>query len=329
MYQPKIMGKEISAILLATILLMSMAMIVTVQAAEQTVNTEATVSVCADPPPTVKAKWEALDEDFATPCVQIYPELEGEVPVAVFAVVEDADGIGDIAKVYMRILHPDGTIKYEQIDMQLVPEQGWEEAKILALASGHLTPEEAIELDYELSEGLALMYTGVFILHYCQPAGNYGVIVYVVDNSGNIGMLENWDVEYVAVAGFRIDFTAVNFGDVKPCIEKPVPGDWDMTTPDRPTIMNIGNVPLEISVHFTTMIGDIYGKEVDEFDASIHLMDGLREKQYTIGCVPITFQTILELCHTEKLDFSVHAIEGTPTDTYRGTVTISAEDARL
>jgi hypothetical protein len=329
MYTPRIMGREISAILLAMVLLMSVASLTVAMVGAQDsaeLPTSAQVNLGNDPPPAVPWKWELPDDDLATPCTQIYPALESSRMIDVFAIVTDADGITDISLVYVQVLHPDGSVKYHQIDMvHITDTEIIEASKVAALASGKLTIEEVLEIDYMISEEIARMYWAQFELHYCQPAGIYTITVYAVDQSGNIGMLTNTDLYYVPVAAFRLDFTCVSFGDIKPCVEKIVPGDWDMATPDKPTIKNIGNIPIRIKVHFTEMIGTEFGKLIEDFDASFHPLVGTKEKLLLKACEWGIFNQCLELCHTEKLDFSVHAPLGTPTDSYTGLVHIAAE----
>jgi hypothetical protein len=329
MYQPKLLGREISAILLAMVLLMSAASLTVAMVGaqqEEEVTTSATVGGGGDPAPEVLFKWEWPDEDLADPCTQIWPELEGMKLVDIFAVVQDLDGITDLSLVYAEVLHPDGSVKYHQIDMVWVQEiEVIEAAKANAVASGKLTPEQAGDIDYLISEEMARLYHCQFELHYCQPAGTYTITVFAVDQAGNIGSLTNQDLYYVPVAAFRLDFTTVNFGDIKPSVEKIVPGDWDMATPDAPTIMNIGNIPIAIKVHFTEMVGKDLGKIIPDFDASFHPAEGVKEKLLLVASQWGMFEQCLELCHTEKLDFSVHAPFGTPTDTYSGLVHIAAE----
>jgi len=108
---------------------------------------------------------------------------------------------------------------------------------------------------------------------------------------------------------------------IVPGKEQILSGDYDMETPDKPTVQSGGNDPLWISVCFTPMTGETYGKVIEDFDAVFR-----EEKlEFRAGDL-VTFSNPLEPCHTEKMDFSVHAPLGTPADVYTGLLYISIGD---
>lgn len=275
-------------------------------------------------PPFFKWKWELPDEDNTTTCTQIFPQPFGNKTVTCYMVATDPNGPGDVQRVYINVFHPDGTKKYQLDARELNKTTEWTEIE-WAIDTGVnntcIPPAVAADMKHELEQCEARAFKVNFTMHYHQPPGNYTVIAYAVDTAGAIGSFTN-TFEYYSIKVLAIDFAAgINFGEIVPCVEKIVSGDWNMSTPTKPTVRSGGNDPLWISVHFTTMIGDATTKEIEDFDAVFKT-----EKLTFKACTWANFTNPLDPCETQKMDFSVHAPMGTPADTYRGNMTIAISD---
>ena len=335
--------KKILAITLAVIL--SLAVPMTAMAA--TVDTEAVVGGSGNSP-YVCAKFETPDhsEDLGT---QIEPVAGDQRVVKFYVVVGDSNGVDDLSAAYIKVYHPDGSFKFQldaiRPDWTVIPYTGLidmdgdcagetpvPEALDDLDAQGRITygfdPVRGVTmtldmLKYDLEHDKQLLVELVGEMDFCQPSGDYRVEAIAVDMSGKSGTLENYFF-YFSIVALRCDFTSINWGSVNVCQWNVLYGDEDMNTPTKPTIHNIGNDPAKIELHFTEMTGDIYGKKIRDFDAS--MLGGHIE---LVACTPEVITddagepvTLLP-CTPTQIDFSVHPPTGTPEDTYRGEMTIT------
>ena len=322
----------------------------------ETVPTEATITGTGSPP-IIKALWELPDNNFDIPGTQVDIVPSGTKDVLVYIVVVDPNGRGDIAQVFADVLDPYGNFKMSVAAEWLDPdyprhETEIKEAKVHAAFSETGTwttnlpemlqdptlppvPAEPItlEVEDEINEEIfntetAHMYRAIIPMEYCQIGGRYTVEAWATDKSGEQSFrLESWFL-WVETKVLELDFNAVDFGEIVPCVEKVVPGDYVMdpvgpAPPVKPTVKNEGNVHLGIALHATAMVGVDNGKEITKFDVKFK-----DRKTYFNACEPTELPKPLRLCETEKIIFSVHADEGTPADTYKGTLTLSISQAK-
>lgn len=269
-------------------------------------------------PPVFKWKWELPDEDPFVTCTQVWPVPFGIKVVTCYMVVWDPNGPSDIQRVFIKVFYPNGTEKYQIEAVEILPETDIFDEIDQGVANGCIPLVNATDMKEELTAHEARAFMASFEMHHKQPPGCYDIIGYAVDTAGNTGTIEN-EFTYYSLKFLAIDFAGgINFGEIVPCVEQIVSGDQDMGTPQKPTVQNGGNDPFYISVHFTDMIGTNLNKKISDFDAVF-----LAQKIGCTACTTYTFANMLLVCHTEKMDFSVHAPLGTPVDTYTGTVTIS------
>jgi hypothetical protein len=156
-----------------------------------TVQTGAQITGAGDDP-FVKAKWESPDMDPCKAGVQIIPNPAGPLPgqggeteVWVYAVVSDPNGIADVADVYFKIFHPDGSFKL-QVHMSKVP--CWQAIGLVkdAAAKGLIKFAEGYDLEdvlwqLDCEKKQAELWVGKWIYEIHQPAGWYTTEVTVVD----------------------------------------------------------------------------------------------------------------------------------------------------
>jgi len=269
--------------------------------------------------PFFKWKWELPDEDYYTPCTQIWPKPFGEKVVTCYMVATDPNGADDIERVFIKVFHPDGTEKV-QVEATELDKTGEEIMTAIDIGVDHgcIPPELAEDMIFELSESEARAWKADFIMHYHQPPGDYLVRAHAVDSYSNVGEYEN-TFYYHSLMVMKIDFsTGIDFGEIVPGKWQIVSGDYDMGTPKKPTVQSGGNDPLWISLHFTSLVGEEYGKTITTFDA---VFKG--ERIEFMASDWVMFSNPLDPCQTEKIDFSIHALDGTPADTYRGYLHIS------
>ena len=283
-------------------------------------------------PPIVKCKWETPDDgdpDHVTPLTQTLPVLgdpdgtEGLKAVKYWAVCTDDEGVGTVESVYADVYHPAGPPLYEswkyQLELVLVDkedvglpafEDAW--AKGLVWWNRDLYPDaDAAYADImdELVESLADVYMGEEMLSSHQPHGDYRVDVQAVDNSNVYSDILSNPLTFVGVTAAAVDFNMVNYGTITVCTEKWIGGDKDMTTPNKPTIRNIGNTYLQVTILEDDMglgmTGDVWNVHWDA------RLGAAGTDVYFDPFVMAILPEVLPQCTPEKLDFSIHVEKAT------------------
>ena len=322
------------------------------------------VGDAAGSPPIIKAKWEKFshytnsgemrpdraaytldymtyDDDPTTAGIQVFPpgqnDAQGEIDVEYWAVVTDPQGRADIVFVSADVYHPDGSPKYEVMLLQVcanyldatVKAEAFAEMEA-ADAAGAITYNAGYTLDdlkAQYEQNQAWIFMGVEWLDYHQPHGMYRVEVCAADQGLKKDYKENW-FEYVKEASIAIDFTMLDFGEVLLCKEVPISGDNDMTTPNKPTVKNLGNCDANVCVHFNDMgLGwrTENGEQVPNvtYDARLDLFEPV---PVINPSEDIQLPGVVPLCNHMKISFSIHVSKAEPGE-YTGICTIWATDA--
>ena len=190
----------------------------------------------------------------------------------------------------------------------------------------------------ELNNGSAEVYCGDFPLNYEDPAGDYLVEVRAQDNDANWGILEN-NFDYVAVAGFEVDFSSINYNTVTIGDEKMVDGNGgnglpiDPNDPNDPslgafdysdglpTVKGIGNKKLNLTVSQDKMTLPL----ASDVSYSARMGNIVATKMSYAPGATVTLPEILELSGVSKLDFWITVFQTDPNNTtgiYNGTMTL-------
>jgi hypothetical protein len=280
--------------------------------------------------------------------LQVKPIIGETVTVGYYAVVTSPLGIDPdpnslgYVNTYADIWHPDGQFKY-QIELYPVGWNGETYCKSEALSMwSHVISchEDLIKVNDnwantlppgitwaddvydELNEELALLYYTTAEISYCQPGGNYYVGVTAFDVLGHQADYLYNSFWYIPTSAVEIDFTQVDYSPVHVGIDKVVGGDQDMTTPNKPTVRNIGNTPISLSIEQSDMqfgqTGTVWNVHFDaRMGANGIYVD---YDPYEEADIPGT----LPLCTLEKLDFSIHVDKAVSGYTYTGWMKIWA-----
>jgi hypothetical protein len=335
--------KKLLVALMSLVLALSLAVPVMANS-ETNVTTGATVNAGGGLPPIIKCKWERPDDGDNGPGTQVLPSGEYQVdkPMEYFAVVTDPEGAGTVAAVYADVWHPEGlpecgSFKY-QLQLHLIekipgPDGNVEELKAMvqcAYDDGLITFSPDYDIDeviHEIDQCLADVYRGTQVMDYHQPAGMYRVEVIAFDNNNNQSVpLVNF-FEYVPLTKVAFDFTNVDYGSVEVCTNKWVGGNTFFEMFDGyPTVRNLGNTNAQIVVAQDDMgLGDTSGVPNVEYDARLGPVGGNAHVTYDptdlSNPVMTTIPGILELCNTQKLDFSIH-VKKAPAGNYGGDMVI-------
>lgn len=285
-------------------------------------------------PPVIKCKWESTDipdiengdPTHLIPGMQVNSPgvYQGTQIVFYWAVVTDANGASDVDNVHAMVYHPDGTFKYK-VEMpihvsdtdlaQLWVQQAYD-AELLVLNGFTID-----EIKEELSQEDAFLWYGSADLDYCQMGGDYEVQLNAYDQFNNWATPLINTFTYVELALCEFDFLTVTYPDVAIDTHIWAGGDDVFGTPDKPTVRNIGNVPVKIqvaqddmgfgktstgtwNVHYDVRLGPAPAT-IDYYDPS-----GLMGIWTPIDTDYFTMTDTLELCNTKKLDFSIEVDQG-------------------
>ena len=299
--------------------------------------------------PTVEYVWILPDHyDETGTQINIVPSGE-RCDIYACVVVGDEDGRDTIKDVFAEVSHPDGSEKYQMHGYKVAyGSTEYNDCLAGGIAAGLITDDQAhgntvgVSIDYEvLGQQNWYMYKIPLPMYYHQPNGEYGVDVYVLDESSRVGKDVDPSFTWVANTYLELDFTNVDFGQITPnsdpTVYKKVNGDMDMSTPDAPSLKNEGNTEITVGVEFSEFVGTVQGptKIIDSFDAQLRNIgndnyNGIEgEHLFFKANQPVEFKYPIELCRVEKIDFSAHADSGTMPDNYSGTITISATPATV
>ncbi len=320
-------------------------------------------------PPTIEWKWELPDMQSGIPGIQygtaadvhqhdddmnisptnppsahrmmqMAPNLE-DLPevrqIEYWVAVQDAGGVSDITDAFVKVYHPDGTLKYQlhgtgnygppNATNRLTPVacsalgDATSVGTVLeaAVHSGQMTAAEAFIIVDQCNKHQKLVFRMVGELSKHQPAGEYRVEATGVDQAGSTGSMTNW-FDVLPVIGLRIDFNSVNFGQILPNTPKWVPGDMNFNGPSdtRPTVKNVGNSQMKLSLLFSKMTGFNFGKVISDFDAQL---DSEQIPVITAGTA-VTFTHTLGSNQLGQLDLSIHP-GSIPADSYSGMLSLT------
>jgi len=251
-------------------------------------------------------------------------------------VVNDTNGRDDVQDVWVDLFHPyneftneSETLKY-QVHARELNDVG-DLSEIMdcldgAYAAGLIDLAERERLEYIiLDQPIAYMYKVYLPMLYHQPAGWYLGELHATDITGNTGTeVDSNFFEWVPTVILATDIgSTLDFGEIQKGVAKYIQGDYNFGT-NGPTVKNQGNVPIELSVENTKMVGQNLGKFIEDFDVQFRA----EHVEYPAETEVILSKT-LRNCHTEKIDFSIHPDNTIPIDDYSGSLILGAADGSL
>lgn len=308
--------------------------------------------------PIVKAKWEAnidrYTDDSTAAGAQFMPSGQQGVnkTITMCAVVTDPDGLADVINVYADVFYP---VNVELGDSHVaLPDQSGDgcgelmqedsltkltKAAGIALFCDSVrnnnnnlptfntgyTYDEICKTDGELQKETAAVFCGQKNLSYEDPSGSYKVWAIGQDKVGLQGTLENY-FTYLPFTAFQVDFTSINYGNVRLNTHKIINGNltWDTPGVNNASVRNIGNTRLKMKVWQDDMgLGKTDGNWNVKYDARVGSGAGF------INYWPEETKTLndpLDLSELDEMDFSIDISKFPPTHTgpYIGTMTLTA-----
>jgi hypothetical protein len=212
---------------------------------------------------------------------------------------------------------------------------------------------------HNVLQNKVLMLEITAMMDPCEPALNYIVNVVGTDAEGNTTpmtgtgtphMLTN-TFQYLGIQALVLDFGTLNWGTLNINAENKITGDNSMSTPNSPTIENLGNAEAMVQINSTPLTGATYGKKIVNFDAAMNQLatsdsygpltvqrgyiqyNANNNVTINVGTdpspsiAPITSPSnvpvMLPPCSTAQIDFSVVPYGYSPADSYTGSMIIS------
>jgi hypothetical protein len=120
-----------------------------------------------------------------------------------------------------------------------------------AVASGRVSFGESFDaaaVTAAMADPSVETWMGSFSLAFDQEPGSYTVEIRENREEGTEMSTLSVPLEYLAAACYEFDFDAVSFGSMSHGMLRTMEGDAEFGTSDRPTVRNIGNVPLRLSL---------------------------------------------------------------------------------
>ena len=295
-------------------------------------------------PPKVQFKWEKPDGTPGDGYTHVYPIPGQTVTVDKYVVVCDPNGKEDIANVTVRTFYPleDGSpcgcepcnksyccnpevgecvLKEWSVAEPLPNLSACEAAKWDAYYEGLINESVRNEIDKYLNNGTGWIYVEHNTFNCSDPAGNYTVCAQVFDKNGLYDCMAN-TFEYMSIVALTIDFEKVDYGNVRPSKTKWVYGDDDMTTPDKPTIKNDGNDPMDLLIEAWNMTSPDVATIIpaDKLDANV-------SGKFSWLALPpgVLFDINLPGCTPTPINFSIHAPNGTLPGNYSGWIRLTGK----
>ncbi|MFH1111474.1 MAG: hypothetical protein V1712_00170 [Patescibacteria group bacterium] len=187
--------------------------------------------------------------------------------------------------------------------------------------------DEICNADGELQKETAYVYCGDREITWEDPAGLYDVDVFAQDKTAIDSNILRNQFEYLPLTSYEVDFTSVNYGNVKLNTHKKISGDLTFGSADKPTVRNLGNTRLRMNVNQTDMgLGTTNGLSNVKFDARV----GNNELDW-VDYNPATttwLEDLLDLSQFEEMDFSILVTKfPNPVGPWTGTMTLGAEQA--
>jgi hypothetical protein len=276
--------------------------------------------------------------------IQVAPVPEDdpeERQIQLWLAVDDPNNVTDV---YWDIVHPDGTPKI-QVHGTRVPSANCDPTigdstmvgKMFE-AAVHTGQVSAAAVD-DVNKGMLArclqdvkgIYYSSFELSKEQMCGEYAITATAVSLGGEDTLRNYIDVP----CGFylRIDFNEVDWGLVNRGVKNVVPGDilWDDPADNTPTVKNVGNSGMGLSLTFSRMVGMVSTKHIDWFDAcfgktpsTLQCIDPIDTTATGYATAVFDENPARVLCANEvgKLDLSIHPLVSIPQDTYTGTLTV-------
>ncbi len=120
-------------------------------------------------------------------------------------------------------------------------------------------------------------YIGKLNISYREKPGEH--VIFVNATNGNKSIIDSKGFYYESLLALKTNSNNINIGNIEPGKQKTLFGDYNINTPDKPTVKNIGNVNLDIIVNPYSNNNFNQGNIEYSFDDNLNKTYSLNETQ--------------------------------------------------
>jgi hypothetical protein len=135
-----------------------------------------------------------------------------------------------------------------------------------AIAAAAITNPDGRGLFDRCRQGDVDIYEAVWEIDATAPCGAYTVTVEVVSADGTTAF--GHEIDIVCFWWLEIDFNYLGW-ELRPGTSTTIEGDLDRETTDAPTVVNLGNAPLEVGIELSALAHADSDATLDDFSASL------------------------------------------------------------
>jgi len=291
----------------------------------ETATPTATATATATPTPFpceeifVEALWVLPDADVSLPGTQVVPVAGAQSQVQVWLVAHSVYTVGVEGTLSDQEGFPLFGLAFEAVADDAAAAIA--SAVEAAVASGLVDEEGAAAITDALALQEARAFVATFELSSSAPPGGYGVEAWLTSEFECDHQAAFASFTYLELVALDFDFGYLDFGLVEPGKESHVGGDESFAPGDGwPTMRNVGNVPVLLSLNFTPMVNQEGTGEIVDFRARFLGEElGFRAGDTTV------FSHALSPDSDAAIDFWLVPPQPLPVGEYSGKLRISAQ----
>ncbi len=176
--------------------------------------------------------------------------------------------------------------------------------------------QEVVMIQNKTLDANTALYSGGFDLPYYEKAGEYNVVITASDIASSSELKTNF--EYMKLNAFALDTTTAKISSALLNTTTSLLGDSDISTTDKPTLINYGNTELQLGLLSTDLNSGNTVLSADHFGYSF----GDVEKQGLLNTTLVTTNTYLS--RDMRLPFNLFTTlpEYLQSGDYKATVTV-------
>ena len=212
----------------------------------------------------IEAVWVLPDADATLTGAQVAPAAGAQSQVQVWLVAHSLYVVG----VEWHLFDPDGGALFGLAFEAVTDDGAIGSAVEAAVTSGLIDEEGAAAINDLLAMGEARVFVATFELSSGAPPGDYGLEAWLTSEFECDHQPASVHFAYLELVGLDFDFQCLDFGLVEPGKESHVGGDQSFVRGDGwPTMRNVGNVPVLLSLNFAPMVNEAGTGEIVSFRA--------------------------------------------------------------
>ena len=179
---------------------------------------------------------------------QVFPVPGGSASASVYVIACESSGSDKITQAVYELRAPGGVVLDESV-LSIVPERDDVAAILGKTVSADLLTQSAMDsyMVEIFDEKVCTLYKKAFTLSYTDLAGTYTVYAAAYGVDGRKAV-KTASFEYASLMALEMDFSSLDFGELRSGVENAVSGDAVVDERSKPTLRNIGNIVANVVV---------------------------------------------------------------------------------